>query len=70
MPSDNMKDIQLGVNFTLSQSPVGTFPTPCDHRLWEMVLEAGENFQPIDVEEQKEAIQYAKENGFSPLYPE
>jgi predicted aldo/keto reductase-like oxidoreductase len=70
MPSDNMKDIQLGVNFTLSQSPVGNFPTPCDHRLWEMVLEAGENFQPMDVEEQKEAIEYAKENGFSPLYPE
>jgi hypothetical protein len=35
-----------------------------------MVLETGETFQPMDVEEQKEAIEYAKENGFSPLYPE
>lgn len=70
MPSDNMKDVQLGVNFTLSYSQVGNFPTPCDHRLWEMVLEAGENFAPIDESEHMEAIKYAKEHGFSPLFPQ
>jgi aryl-alcohol dehydrogenase-like predicted oxidoreductase len=69
-PSDNMKDIQLGVDFTLSQNPVANFPTPCDHRLWEMVLEAGENHEPMDEEEQEKAIEYAKEQGFSPLFPE
>ena len=69
-PSDTQEDIQLGVNFTLSQRAVVDNPTPCDHRLWEMVFEAGENFKQMDEDEQKEAVKYAKGKGFSPLFPE
>ncbi len=69
-PSDTIEDIKLGVHFTLSQSPVANNPTPCDHRLWEMVFEAGEAFKPMDEDQQQEAIQYAKKHGFSPLFPE
>ena len=69
-PSDTPEDIKLGVHFTLSQTPVADNPTPCDHRLWEMVFEAGESFKPMTMEEQQEAIEYAKKQGFSPLFPE
>lgn len=69
-PSSNQHDIQLGIDFALSQSPVTTNPTPCDHRLWEMVFEAGENYHKLDEDEQREAIAYARKQGFSPLFPE
>jgi predicted aldo/keto reductase-like oxidoreductase len=69
-PSDNQHDIQLGIDFALSQSGVTTNPTPCDPNLWEMVFEAGEKYHTMDEDEQKAAIKYAQENGFSPLFPE
>jgi hypothetical protein len=35
-----------------------------------MVFEAGESYKPMTMEEQREAIEYAKKQGFSPLFPE
>ncbi|MCW4048906.1 MAG: aldo/keto reductase [Candidatus Bathyarchaeota archaeon] len=69
-PSDTPKDVELGVRFTLSQEPVTTYALPCDTGLWEMVLQAGDGFTPMDEDEQKEAVEYAKTQGFSPLFPE
>ncbi len=69
-PSDNQGDVTLGVRYTLSQKGVTTYSLPCDHRLWEMVLKAGEEFKPMSGEEQLEAVEYAKAQGFSPLFPE
>ncbi len=69
-PSDTPHDIQLGIDFALSQQGVTTNPTPCDHRLWELVFEAGENYHLLDADEQQAAIEYAQEKGFSPLFPE
>lgn len=69
-PSDNQKDITLGVRYTLSQEGVTTYSLPCDHRLWGMVLKAGEMFKPMSTDDQLEAVEYARAQGFSPLFPE
>jgi len=69
-PSDNQGDITLGVRYTLSQGGVTTYSLPCEHRLWGMVLKAGEEFTPMTLEEQEEAVAYARGQGFTPLFPE
>ncbi|UCH57652.1 MAG: aldo/keto reductase [Candidatus Bathyarchaeota archaeon] len=68
-PSDDLRDIELGVRYTLSQEAVVTYSLPCDVRLWEMVLETAEKFTVMGEEEQIEAVNYAKKAGFSPLFP-
>jgi len=69
-PSDNQHDIALGVRYTLSQGGVTTYSLPCDYRLWGMVLKAGEEYTPMTPQEQVRAVTYAKEQGFTPLFPE
>lgn len=68
-PSDNPKDIELSVRFTLSQEPVTTYSLASDTRLWEMILEAANRFTPMKQDEQREAVEYAKRSGFKPLFP-
>jgi len=68
-PSDNPKDIELSVRFTLSQEPVTTYSLASDTRLWEMILEAADRFTPMSQDEQREAVEYAKRSGFKPLFP-
>jgi aryl-alcohol dehydrogenase-like predicted oxidoreductase len=68
-PSDNPEDIALGVRYTLSQGAVATYSLPCDVKLWEMVLEAGDSFTEMSSDEQIEAVEYTKGAGFSPLFP-
>lgn len=68
-PSDTLKDIELGVRYTLSQEPVTTYSLPSDIRLWDMVLEAADRFIPMDQDEQEETVKYAKKSGFTPLFP-
>jgi len=69
-PSDTPRDIEMGVRFTLSQHPVTTYSLPCDVRLWDTVLQAGEMFRHMNGDEQREAVEWAKGQGFSPLFPE
>ncbi|MFP3952168.1 MAG: aldo/keto reductase [Candidatus Bathyarchaeia archaeon] len=69
-PSDTYNEVERGVRFTLSQTAVCTYPLPCDHRLWDTVLRAGDKFTPMIEEEQEEAKDYATRKGFSPLFPE
>jgi len=68
-PSTTLGDIELGVRYTLSQENVATYALPCDTGLWGMVLDAAERFEPMTEAEQREAVNYAKEQGFSPLFP-
>lgn len=68
-PSATLGDIELGIRYTLSQENVATYSLPCDEGLWGMVLDAAERFEPMTDAEQREAVHYAKEQGFSPLFP-
>jgi aryl-alcohol dehydrogenase-like predicted oxidoreductase len=68
-PSASLGDIELGIRYTLSQENVATYALPCDTALWGMVLDAAERFEPMTDAEQREAVNYAKEQGFSPLFP-
>jgi predicted aldo/keto reductase-like oxidoreductase len=42
---------------------------PCDIRLWPLVLKAAMKFDELDQNEQKKAIEHAREAGFKPLFP-
>ncbi len=68
-PIDIEEDVSQAVSFTLSQEPVVTYSLPCDIRLWPMVLEAGLNYNRLNVNQQKKAIDRAREAGFRPLFP-
>ncbi len=68
-PSATLGDIELGIRYTLSQEHVATYALPCDTGLWGMVLDAAERFEQMTDAEQREAVNYAKEQGFNPLFP-
>jgi aryl-alcohol dehydrogenase-like predicted oxidoreductase len=68
-PSNTPGDIELGIQYTLSQEGVATYSLPCDAGLWGMVLDAAERFEPMSEDEQQKAVAYAIEQGFSPLFP-
>ena len=68
-PLDTLEEIKMGVRFTLSQEGVVTYSLPCDVKLWEMVLEVAEDFEPMSEVEQNEAMDYGRKQGFSPLFP-
>ncbi len=69
-PLDDAKEIETAIRFALSQDGVTTYSMPCDIRLWPSLLEAGANFSKIDEKERKGIIQYARQHGFKPLFPE
>ncbi|MFH2112820.1 MAG: aldo/keto reductase [Candidatus Bathyarchaeota archaeon] len=69
-PSDTPGDISLGVRYTLSQEGVTTYSLPCEQGLWGMVLRAGEEYKPMTPGEQEEAVNNARGQGFTPLFPE
>jgi aryl-alcohol dehydrogenase-like predicted oxidoreductase len=68
-PIDTESRVLQAVCFTLSQQPVATYSLPCDTRLWSLVLNAALKFKELDQNEQKKAIEYAREAGFRPLFP-
>ena len=67
-PIDNEEDISRAVSFTLSQEPVVTYSLPCDVKLWPMVLKAGENYNKLKANQQRQMIERSKAD-FSPLFP-
>lgn len=69
-PWEEDEMIQMGINFTLSQEGVTTYPIACDIRLWPKILKAGENFRKLTEEEQQKVIEYFKNKGAYPLFPE
>ncbi len=68
-PIDIERQVLEAVSFTLSQAPVATYSLPCDIRLWPLVLKAAMKYEKLDQNEQKEAIEHAREAGFKPLFP-
>jgi len=68
-PIDMERQVLQAVSFTLSQEPVATYSLPCDIRLWPLVLKAALRFRKLDQNEQKKAIEHARETGFKPLFP-
>jgi len=69
-PVEDVKEIEMAVNFALSQDGVTTYSLTCDVKLWPKILEAAERYQKLDVEEQEEIVEYARKHGFKPLFPE
>jgi len=69
-PLDDAKEIETAIRFALSQDGVTTYSMPCDIRLWPTLLESGEKFRKVDEKERRRIIQYARQQGFKPLFPE
>ena len=69
-PSDVYEEVQMLVNFTLSQDGVSTYSMACDVKLWPLILEAGKNYKHLDVKEQEEIMKRAQSASYSPLYPQ
>jgi predicted aldo/keto reductase-like oxidoreductase len=68
-PIDIERQVLEAVSFTLSQAPVATYSLPCDIRLWPLVLKTAMKYEELDQNEQKKAIEHAREAGFKPLFP-
>lgn len=69
-PLTEPKLIEKAVHFTLSQEGVTAYSLAAQISLWKYILEAGESFQPMTVEEQENLIQYARDHNYRPLFPE
>lgn len=68
-PLDEQYDVDYAVWFTLSQSSVITYALPCDVRLWPMVLDAAKRYRRLSEKEQHKFIEYARKQGYKPLFP-
>ncbi len=69
-PSDVYEEVQMLVNFTLSQDGVSTYSMACDVRLWPLILEAGKNFKHVDIMEREEILKKVQSASYNPLYPQ
>ena len=69
-PFDDRELVAQAVWFTLSQEGVKTYSLPCDVRLWDLVLNAAENYQKLSNDQQNLIIDIARKNGIRPLFPE
>lgn len=65
-PYDQQQRITEGVRFALSQHPVTGIPAAGDTRLLPMVIEAAEQFTPLDADAQEALI--AQANQLEPLF--
>lgn len=68
-PLDSPEEVLRSVRFTLSQPGVSTAPLACDSKLWQTTLDAGVKFTPMTPDEQEDSVEWAKQQGFSPLFP-
>jgi len=69
-PAVDQREVEMLVQFTLSQEGVTTYSMPCDVTLWPMVLKAGEKFRKLSEEEQRKVIECVRNAGYKPLFPE
>lgn len=65
-PYDKQTHIQQGVNFALSLPQVAAVPSAGDVRLLPMVLQAGQNYQPMTADEREALIQTSTQH--DPLF--
>jgi predicted aldo/keto reductase-like oxidoreductase len=68
-PLDEQEAIDKAVWFALSQEGTTTYSMAGDVRLWPKIIDAAERFKQLDEEEMQEAVDFAKEKGFRPLFP-
>jgi len=69
-PMTEQNLIDQAVSFTLSQDGVCTYSLPCDVRLWEKVIDAGNKFVKLNDLEIENIKSSLREKELSPLYPE
>ena len=69
-PLDKQEEIDKGVWFALSQEGVTTYSLAGDINLWPKILDAAERYKKLDEDELKEIVQYGKQHGYTPLFPE
>ncbi|MBO3769548.1 MAG: aldo/keto reductase [Candidatus Brockarchaeota archaeon] len=69
-PLEEQEDIDKAVWFTLSQDQVSTYSMACDIRLWPKIMNAGERFRKLSLEEQERVVNYFREKGIKPLFPD
>jgi len=69
-PLEEQEDIDKAVWFTLSQDQVSTYSMACDIRLWPKIMNAGERFRKLSLEEQERVVNYFREKGVKPLFPD
>jgi len=70
LPSSTKEEIEMFVNFALSQEGVTTYSLAGDIKLWPMILEAGRKFEKLVENDQKKVVEYARKEGCRPLFPE
>lgn len=70
LPSDNKHEIEMLVNFALSQEGVTTYSLAGEVTLWPTILKAGQKFKKLNEIEQNKVIEYVKKAGYKPLFPE
>jgi len=70
LPSDNKQEIEMLVNFALSQEGVTTYSLAGDIKLWPIILKAGQKFKKLNEIEQNKVIEYVKKADYKPLFPE
>jgi len=69
-PLDEQEDIDSALRFTLSQEPVASCPLVCDVSLWSKMISAGERFVELDEDGQSQTVEYLRQKGVRPLFPE
>jgi len=69
-PTVDQNEVEMVVHFALSQEGVDTYAIPCDVRLWPMVLNAGEKYEKLSEENEKRVVEYVRNAGYRPLFPE
>jgi hypothetical protein len=69
-PLETQEDIDKAVWFTLSQEGVTTYPMSGAIDLWPKILDAAGRYEKLDDDELQEIIQYGKQQGYEPLFPE
>ncbi|MBO3840531.1 MAG: hypothetical protein QXG66_05195 [Candidatus Bathyarchaeia archaeon] len=50
--------------------PVSTYSMACDIGLWPKIMNAGERFRKLSLEEQERVVNYFREKGIKPLFPD
>jgi predicted aldo/keto reductase-like oxidoreductase len=65
-PFDEREDVDKSIGYALSQD-VTTLALPSDVRLWPLILDAAERFQPMTPEEQETVV--AESKRYKPIFP-
>ena len=68
-PFDDQESIQDAINFTLSQKGVTTYSMAGESKLWDYMLNAGQNYSKLDLNGQKKLLEKYSKKHTAPLFP-